>query len=166
MAVSVNLHIAAVPPVRKVPQYALNRRLGELLNRSIWRVGDEKDLLQVPGTELRVLGRWARSLAWTSITASEGEGRRKRCKVTVGKPLDATATNSNPAFLLHSLQTSRYTNCCANMSSPWGIYCWVQILLILKAFRPADTLIAALICHLRGEFIAEYRFCWYQIGLI
>ena len=130
MAVSGHLHTPAVSPVREVPRYALNWRLGEPQNWSLWRVRDEKDLLQVPGIELRFLGRWACSLAWTSTTASDGEGRRKSCRVTVGKPSGTTATNSNPAFHLHRLQASRYTYCCVDISFPWGIYCWVQIMLI------------------------------------
>jgi hypothetical protein len=133
MAVSGHLHTPAVSPVTKVPQYALNRRLGEPQNRPLWCVGDEKDLLQVPGIELRFLGRWAHNLTWTGITASDGEGRRKCCRVTFGKPSDKTATNSNPALLLNRLQASIYTYCCVDTSFPWGIYCWVQILLIINS---------------------------------
>ena len=139
MAASGQLHTSAVSPVRKVAQYALNRRLGEPQNRSVWRVGDENDLLQVPGNELRFLGHWA----WRSRTPSEEEGRRKCCRVTVGKPLDANATDSNAAFLSHRPKASGYTYCCVDLSFPWGIYCWVQILLISDSsdinseFRPA-----------------------------
>jgi hypothetical protein len=133
MAVSGHLHTPAVSPVKKVPQYALNRGLCEPQNRPLWHLRDKKDLLQVPEIELRSLGRWASCLAWTGITASDGEGRRKRCRVRVGKPSGTTATDSNPAFVLHRLQASKYTYCCVDISFPWGIYCWVQILLMYNS---------------------------------
>jgi hypothetical protein len=85
--------------------------------------------LQVPEIELRFLGRWARSLAW-SIAASDGEGRRKCCSATVGKPSVATAANSSPAFLLHRLQASKYPYCRVDVSFRWGIYYWVEIMLM------------------------------------